>query len=939
MANFTANRIEVVSLASAAVERSMNVTGQPSSLALSPDGRWLLVAHYGNFASPGLPRNALTLIDLQTNARQQFALASAPFGVAFGAAGLALVVTATEFLEFDPAAGAARVLDTIQNVTANTLPRPAASPPASIVAASVAASGDGRFIYGLSDTLRFRYEVATKRLTSLGYTSSPPFGPRSINVNRDGSTYVMGWGLFNQRGTLIAQFADPAGLLGVGGHAIDSARGVIYAQVPDSRSATTTNLPPPALRVVDAENLAVRETLSIPENLSGKSVFSGDGSTLYSISDSGVTVFPVGRLSEHRRVGAVEEDVVIQANACDRRLLRATFTVTDLSGQATAFSAAASIPGIRLTQSSPTTPATVEVTVDPAALLARPGTVAAQITISAPESVRVPDPVRLLVQLRESDQRGTILNIPGKLVDLLADPARDRFYVLRQDRNQMLVFDGTSYRQIAALKTGNTPVQMAMSFDHRYLMVGNNNSQIANVYDLDTLTVSDPIVFPGGHYPKSLAASGRAVLAATRVAGPVHTIDRVDFWSRTAQQLTSLGVWENNIHIDTALVASGNGAMIMAAQADGNLLLYDGNADTFTVSRRDTDRHGGAYAASATGQFVVGNSLLNSSLVTTRRFGSATDVATGFQFLDGGALRATSGVLERVSLETGAAMRPTRTAETPPAADPSQVFTRTVAPLANRRAIATLTLSGVTLLAWDYDIGVVPPRIDRVVNAADGRAAMAPGALISLFGTNLSPLNLATNEMPLPTALGESCLTINGAPVPVLFVSPTQINAQVPFTISGSASLILRTPGGVSDTFLSTISATAPSIFQLSIQGLDGTTPAIYNGRNGALASGSNPLKRGDRITIYLTGMGRTLPEVAAGSPAPGSPAAVATAAPRVSLGGAELPIDFAGLTPGLAGVYQINAQVSRSAPAGMTIPLEIVQPGGTASVMVRVIE
>ena len=48
MANFTANRIEVMSLADHSIQRSMNVAAQPGSLALSPDGRYLVVTHYGN---------------------------------------------------------------------------------------------------------------------------------------------------------------------------------------------------------------------------------------------------------------------------------------------------------------------------------------------------------------------------------------------------------------------------------------------------------------------------------------------------------------------------------------------------------------------------------------------------------------------------------------------------------------------------------------------------------------------------------------------------------------------------------------------------------------------------------------------------------------------------------------------------------------------------
>ena len=60
-------------------------------------------------------------------------------------------------------------------------------------------------------------------------------------------------------------------------------------------------------------------------------------------------------------------------------------------------------------------------------------------------------------------------------------------------------------------------------------------------------------------------------------------------------------------------------------------------------------------------------------------------------------------------------------------------------------------------------------------------------------------MSQSSRQVPLPTVLGESCLTVNGQPVPVMYVSPRQINAQLPFAVDGNTQLVLRTPGGVSD--------------------------------------------------------------------------------------------------------------------------------------------
>src|SRR5258706_13985562 len=92
VANFTANRIEVMSLATNTIQTSINVAAQPGSISLSADGHWLLVAHFGNNTAPSSPTNALTLIDLTaSNAKQTFALGNPPLGVAFGLANRARV--------------------------------------------------------------------------------------------------------------------------------------------------------------------------------------------------------------------------------------------------------------------------------------------------------------------------------------------------------------------------------------------------------------------------------------------------------------------------------------------------------------------------------------------------------------------------------------------------------------------------------------------------------------------------------------------------------------------------------------------------------------------------------------------------------------------------------------------------------------------------------
>lgn len=267
------------------------------------------------------------------------------------------------------------------------------------------------------------------------------------------------------------------------------------------------------------------------------------------------------------------------------------------------------------------------------------------------------------------------------------------------------------------------------------------------------------------------------------------------------------------------------------------------------------------------------------------------------------------------------------------------VFTRTLAPLASRNAIVALTTSGVTVFPWNFDAGAAPPRLDRIVNAADGTQPVAPGGLISVYGADLSPVSQSSRSVPLPTILGDTCLTVNGQPVPVMFVSPAQINAQLPFAIDGNTQLLLRTPGGVSDALNVTILPAAPSVFRNSTAGPETGIATVVRGTNGLVVTPSNPVHRGDVLTIYATGLGRTSPTVETGAPAPSEPLATALISPQITVGGVPVDVQFAGLAPGQVGVYQINVRVNDRVPLGLSVPLSISQGTGSTSLPVRVVE
>src|SRR5438874_6009300 len=148
-ANFTANRIEAVSMDSQALLNPAYFVGpQPSSLAISADGQYLVVGHYED---PKAPAPALTIINL--SAGQQKTLSMGPdsvLAVAFGNSPKALLVTTSGVSLLDPATATLQRLS-LTDTTSTPLQVPWATFPPEIMKASAGISGDGNFIYALVD--------------------------------------------------------------------------------------------------------------------------------------------------------------------------------------------------------------------------------------------------------------------------------------------------------------------------------------------------------------------------------------------------------------------------------------------------------------------------------------------------------------------------------------------------------------------------------------------------------------------------------------------------------------------------------------------------------------------------------------------------------------------------------------------------------------------
>jgi uncharacterized protein (TIGR03437 family) len=198
------------------------------------------------------------------------------------------------------------------------------------------------------------------------------------------------------------------------------------------------------------------------------------------------------------------------------------------------------------------------------------------------------------------------------------------------------------------------------------------------------------------------------------------------------------------------------------------------------------------------------------------------------------------------------------------------------------------------------------PMITVAGNAASYNQTYAPGMLLTIYGSNLSPATIPASSVPLPAQLDGVSVTVNNLIAPLWYVSAGQINLQVPYEIPADASATLTLNNNGQSTSVSfPVAAVAPGIF----------TDA-----SGAPA-GRASAERGDIATLFLTGAGAVTPSLNDGAAPPSSTPTANLPKPKqpvsVSVGGITAPIRFVGIPPGLVGVTQINYQVPDTAPPG----------------------
>jgi uncharacterized protein (TIGR03437 family) len=242
--------------------------------------------------------------------------------------------------------------------------------------------------------------------------------------------------------------------------------------------------------------------------------------------------------------------------------------------------------------------------------------------------------------------------------------------------------------------------------------------------------------------------------------------------------------------------------------------------------------------------------------------------------------------------------------------------------LAAASSAATISKS-VTLPAG----GVEPytakagPQIARVLPAAANvfPLSLAPGMFASIYGASLAAQVAQASALPFPLQLSDAQVSFSGAPIPLSYASPAQINAVIPDDASGLAKLMVRNGAG-SHTVNVFVEAAVPAIFTLDGSGT-GAAAAI-NATNNRVVGSGNALHAGDYVELYATGLGATKSRGGLD---------YANLSPTVTIAGQDCPVTYAGRAPGYVGLDQINCIVPAGLGANATAQV-IVTSGARAS-------
>jgi YVTN family beta-propeller protein len=671
LVNSTKNRVDIFSIATQSVVRSIGVGNGPLAAALSMDARYLYVTNSRS--------STLSVIDLGAGLQviQTVTLPAVPEGVAVGLDGRALIGTlgTNSLLIFD------QTLTGGQQLTAVATPPPPSTPaplppqtttrPQTTFNSKMIRTPDGQFIVGLTNpgnnganTYLFVYEVASGTILR----SRQVAGQSTVlSISPDGSRFMAGYTMYDtaslsviaQQNNANAPFPFTATFStaqNVGGSVFAPSGTLIYSAF-NVAPFTGTNPPPQAnastLLINDARNLGIQLGIRMPESIVSKMVISSDGNDIWSLSASGMIYLPISTLYNYPILQPETTRVFLASDPCHRGISSASLNVGNLGKGKVTFAITSTHSSLAMQASSGVAPSTITFTMDPGrtGVTRQSGTnlttgggdqilgIPVDINLSSNEAINIPPVVRVYMNQRDIDQRGIIYPVPTTpnnspasganpnftggnegLQDILLDEPRNRVYLSNSGYNRLEVFDTLNKVFLSPIIVGQLPHQMAMSSDGNTLYVGNTGGEVISIVDLtqDPPAMTGYVNFPP--LPRQAGGTNAALLNPRSLAygnfGLQFIMSDGSQWKLSTANTSTVRPADTitpvRFTVPTTMIATPDGGSILTLAGGGVGYIYNGLTDSYS-SAQNLLAGSTTTATAVTGYFGALGAAVNSA--------------------------------------------------------------------------------------------------------------------------------------------------------------------------------------------------------------------------------------------------------------------------------------------------------------------------------------
>jgi len=649
-------------------------------------------------------------------------------------------------------------------------------------------------------------------------------------------------------------------LANVGGSAFSNDGETMYSAF--NVAPNTTPAPRPqasTLLIGNSRNLLVQLGIKIPESIIAKMVITSDGSQAWGLSESGLIHLPLGKLYTYPILMPASRQVFLAQDPCNQGVAKGALQISNIGGGKLTFSVPDTTAALVSQASTGVAPGTITFQMQVGSTVTRqPGTnlysgsasnsgTPLAVNVASLDAINIPNTILVYMNLRQNDQRGVIYPVPTLsttegLQDIVVDEPRDRIYVSNSGYNRIEVFDRIAQKFLDPIPVGQLPHQMAVGTDGNTLYVANTGGESIQMVDLNSQTVTGSVAFPaipraGNTNPTTPQAISAGIFGLQVIMsdGSQWQVVNGTMSLRATNSVTPAQISTSTASGPPRMIGDANGRYAIVMGGTGIAYLYDAMANAYTVSNRPYTAttiqgyFGPLGAAQDGAYFLLNGFILNSSLAaiggadspsstTPGALASHRNVAAVAPVNPSSFLRLTTpvkqtvastvsgdvrSVLELVDINRGSDTVIGALAENP-------VFSvfgtarvnmppRQLAVDSKGTAYA-ITLSGLT--ATPIATVSAAPQTQSV------SGTMQPGAFVTINGSNLASAGTAA-QIPPPTVLGGTCVTLSGVAIPLLTTASGQIVAQLPATLTAGPYVLQvhsLSTGQQSDTRMVTVS-------------------------------------------------------------------------------------------------------------------------------------